>query len=161
MILTTSLLLMFATSPAGFEGSFTYVGDKNEQAEIVRQVEAAAQDVPILFRSTALAKMMEYTKPPQTLTFTKSGDKLTLTVTHGSITAKTDGTESPVPGTKNTVKLLLKGNTLTQVTKAEKGTRTYVYTLSADGKTMSVDADIYFSKRQKTALKYKLSYRRS
>ena len=161
MILTTTLLVTLASSPMGFVGDFEFVGGEKEQSEITKQIEVAAKEVPSLFRSRARSKMEEFTKPPAKLTFAKKGDELTITTTHGAITAKTDGTPAPLANLKeHTVTLTLKGNVLTQMTKHPKGHRSYVYTLTADGKKLSVDVEMYSKKLKKTTFKYKLSYKR-
>ena len=144
-------------------GEYTWVNTPEEKALIEKTVEEGAQQVNRLIRSIARGRLVESTKPVETLTFSMTTNVVTMIRGDGEtpVSSLADGSKvewKRKNGKKFTVTQTLEGNVLTQTfTDSDDSMRVSKYTFAEDGKSLELQITIN-SSSLKTPLLYTLTY---
>ena len=162
LVIGGGLALATATAQASsLNGTYVIKDQKQAQKSINIAIERTVADVNRLFRSRARNAL----KSKQSLC-----KKLALTVTSAvaTITCHTNGSTASAPSSGASKKFQHNGKTaylthkvvgsrIVQTIKSDKGIRKATYTLSADGKTLTVSIALESDKLD-TPLRYTLTY---
>ncbi len=145
------------------EGKYRFVGGDKEQKGVEEAIEKVVQEMLFIKRPIARGRLKERNKVATSWTFNTAG---------GTIKANAEGVmawSSPASGapadvktsTGDDAKLTQKivGNKLTQVFTTKEGKREAVFTLGADGETLTMDV-VLVSEQLPIPLKYSLTYKK-
>lgn len=147
-----------------FAGTYSYVGGDKQKAAIEAAIEKAIDGMFFATKPIARSRLKDKTQIRNPVGFAFGGGNITIKM--GGVadaTSKDDGSPAQYKSGSDTVKLTQKfagDNQIVQVFAADDGTRTNVYTLSADGKTLTVSITLTSSKLS-APVKYALTYRKS
>ena len=148
-----SALPVRADAPAGldkFAGDFKYNGTKEQGMAIVEKAfDEALSDLNIIMR--AMAKKAMAQRFAERIAIAVSGEKVSVKLNKTETVKSADGKGSG----KATHKF--EGGKLVETLVGDTGTITNVFTLSADGKTLTRDVTVSGERLKKPA-KYKLVY---
>jgi hypothetical protein len=148
---------------ARLSGKFRYVGGEGQRQELLSAIERAVQQLNALIRGIGRRRLATVTEIPRSLRYALNAE--TIEMQYGelpAIHAPADGRyveRVNARGTPMRVSFELRGETLVQRFKGEKGTRTNKVTISEDGTRLTMRVSIK-SERLADPLRYRLSYKR-
>ena len=147
-------------SCASFSGVWTYAGKPDEGKRRRAAIEAATKDLSFFIRGTARGRLEERTAPPDRLTIAIEGDRLAISNGRDELSLRFDA--EPVTREKNGRKGKLsarcEGGRIVVVTEGKKGRREATYTLSPDGRQLTLSARMA-GERLSAPLDYESTYR--
>ncbi|MEM9491472.1 MAG: hypothetical protein AAGC55_20170 [Myxococcota bacterium] len=145
-------------------GTYVIKDSKQAQKTIDQAIERTVSDVSRLFRGKARDALKSRQRLCPKLSLAIASDATITCVTAGrSVSAPSSGASKKVKGKDGkTAHISHKpsGNRLVQTIKGENGTSKVTYTLSADGKTLTLSVHMSSSKLD-TPLRFSLTYIRS
>ena len=151
-----------AQGNASLEGTFTYNASASDN--INAAIDAAVRDMNFALRPIARGRLRKTNAPYQRLQISHTAQQVTVT-TDGRRPIVSPANGTPVDwtredGEKLKVSTEWENGTLEQTFKAEDGQRVNAYSVSPDGRTMTMRVTIT-SPRLKKPLTYKLVYNRA
>lgn len=151
-----------AQGAASLNGTFTY--DSGASDNINSAIDAAVRDMNFALRPIARGRLRKTNQPYKRLTISHNAQQVSVvTDDRRPIVSPANGT--PVDwtredGEKLKVSTEWENGTLEQTFKAEDGQRVNAYTMSADGRTLTMNV-VITSPRLKKPLTYKMIYRKA
>jgi hypothetical protein len=151
-----------AQGAASLNGTFTYNASASDN--INAAIDAAVRDMNFALRPIARGRLRKTNQPYQRLQISHTPQQVSVvTDTRRPIVSPANGT--PVDwtredGEKLKVSTVWQGSTLEQTFKAEDGQRVNDYSVSSDGRTLTMRVTVT-SPRLKKPLTYKLVYNRA
>ncbi len=146
-----------------FAGTFTYAGGDKQRAGIDAAIEAAITGMFFVTKPIARSKLHEKTAVKNTVGFSFAKGKITSTASGSApATSRDDGTGTPYKVDGEMLRILQNvtpDGHLLQTFAAVDGTRSNDYSLSADGKTLTMTVTLSSGKLPR-AMHYALTYRR-
>ncbi|MEO8799993.1 MAG: hypothetical protein ABI551_19000 [Polyangiaceae bacterium] len=146
-----------------FAGTFTYAGGDKQRAGIDAAIETAITGMFFVAKPIARSKLHEKTAVKNSVGFSFAKGKITSTASGAApATSKDDGTGAPYKVDGETIRVLQNVTPnahLLQTFAATDGTRSNDYTLSADGKTLTMTVTLSSGKLPR-AVHYALTYQR-
>lgn len=151
-----------AQGNASLNGTFTY--DAAASDNINQAIDAAVRDMNFAMRPIARGRLRKTNQPYQRVQISHTAQQVSVT-TDGRPAIVSPANGTPVDwtredGEKLKVSTEWENGTLEQTFQAEDGRRVNAYSVSADGRTMTMNVTVS-SPRLKKPLTYKLVYRRA
>lgn len=144
-----------------FAGSFTFGGAEAEKKARVAAIEKSVDGIFFAVRGIAKGKVETKTVIRQDIGFSFAGGNITTTSSGANpATSPESGASVPYKSGDDTVQLSQKFNAqgqLVQTFQGSEGGRTNVYTLSADGRTLTLSVTLTSSKLS-VPCRYNLTY---
>lgn len=159
---------LHAQAAPSFQGTFVRDAAAGDDMDVVIQnaLPKIKSTLGRIFKGAARKRLMEVNRPYAWIRFTPEGNMVTVESESWKVTTPRNGTlaEWPRRGAdgkteKIRVTTETQGSTMTQRFQAEDGTRTNVYSLSPDGRTLTVNVTVT-SEKLTGPVTYKLVYRR-
>ncbi len=148
---------------ANFAGTFTYAGGKKQIEKTEAEIERGLEEVNFVVRSVARGKLQDICKPHKKLNFKVQGKTLTTSSErHGPWSSPVDGSTfngKNESGDPIKIQRKWRKNRIVETLRSERGVITRVFTLSKDGKSLTMSVSLKSSKFDET-IKYAYSYRR-
>ncbi len=148
---------------AAMTGTFAYNASASDNVNTA--IAQAVRRVNPVLRSFATRRLRSTNEPYRTIAIAQSGGQISIT-TDGGSTTQTPASGTPVAwrrpgdGDRLQVSTAWSGATLRQTFQAEDGTRVNAFTLSPDGRTLTMNASVS-SPRLPGGLTYRLVYTKS
>lgn len=145
---------------AALTGTFVYNASASDNVSTA--ISQAVRRVNPVLRSFATRRLRGTNEPYRNITIAQTSSQITIT-TDGNSTTRTPATGTPVawrrPGDGDNVQVSTawSGQTLRQTFRAEDGQRVNNYTLSPDGRTLTMQVNVT-SPRLPGGLTYRLVY---
>lgn len=161
--LSTAALVPAQAQNAALSGTFAYNASASDN--VGSAVAQAVRRVTPVLRSLASRRLRSTNEPYRTVSIAQSGGQITIT-TDGSTATQTpaNGTavawRRPGDGDRLQVSTAWSGATLRQTFRAEDGQRVNAFTLSPDGRTLTMNVSVT-SPRLPGGLAYRLVYTRT
>jgi hypothetical protein len=151
-----------AQGAASLNGTFTY--DAAASDNINAAIDAAVRDMNFALRPIARGRLRKTNQPYRRIQISHTPQQVSV-VTDGRAAIVSPANGTPVDwtredGEKLKVSTEWENGTLEQTFKAEDGQRVNAYTISPDGRTLTMNVTIT-SPRLKKALNYKMVYRKA
>lgn len=169
-VLFAALLALAVVAPAGsaaqgaasLNGTFTY--DAAASENINAAIDAAVRDMNFAMRPVARGRLRKTNQPYQRVQISHNPQQVSV-VTDGRAAIVSPANGSPIDwtredGEKLKVSTEWENGVLEQTFKAEDGQRVNAYSVSPDGRTMTMQVTVT-SPRLKKPLTYKLVYNRA
>ena len=146
-----------------FAGSYAFVGGQKQKDALEAAIDKATDDMSFITRPIARSRLRDKTQIRATMGFAFAGGNITWTASDvGPATSPEDGSFGSYKSGSDTLKLSQKvnaGGQLIQSFVAEDGSRKNTYTLSPDGKTLTVNV-IMTSTKLPAPVVYALTYQK-
>lgn len=149
---------------AAFQGKFVYAGGQKQKDKLVEAIEAATEDMNFVTRPIARSRLKDTNTVFGSITIALTGDNISIQrdkqtpiVTPASGAA---GKWTSPDDETYTVTQKLTDRKITQNFQAGDGKKTAVYTLSKDGKSLTLTVTVSSPKLPQKVV-YSLSYRKS
>lgn len=146
---------------ASLNGTFVY--DSAASDDVKKAIDGAVAQMNFLIRPVARGRLRKASPLYQRMTISHTPQQVTITMdARPSVVTPADGTPVEVTrenGEKLKVSTEWENSALEQTFEVEDGKRVNIYTLSPDGRTVTMNVTINSPRLQKP-LKYKLVYRR-
>jgi hypothetical protein len=143
------------------QGSYTF--DATASDDINAAIKVATKQTPFYAKSKVISELKKNTRPSQRIEIHYTQTEMSISTDQwGTIKTLTDGTIANWTrgdGEKYKVSTVWECGGLKQTFKGNKGQRINTYTLSADGKTLTIQISITSPPWLKQPLMYKLTYR--
>ena len=145
----------------GFTGVWRHAGNADEDKQRRKVIEAATEDLSFFVRGTARDRLTERTKPAPEVKLVVddqhielAGKEKTISLRFGAkpITIKKDGKEGKLSARRDGKRIVISS-------QGEKGRRDTTYTLSPDGKKLTVSVRM-IGERLSAPLAFRTTYRR-
>ena len=145
------------------EGKYRFVGGDKETKAVEEAIEKVVQEMLFIKRPIARGRLKDRNKVTSSWTFTTAGGQI-KSAAEGIMTwsSPENGSSADVKtSTGDDAKLSQKiaGNKLTQVFTTKEGKRESIFTLGADGQTLTMDI-VLVSEQLPIPLKYSLTYKK-
>ncbi len=152
-----------AEATASWNGAYAYAGGDAGRQAMLQAVDTAAAGVSFVIRPIARKRLRDTNQPYDTVSFRIQPGEIVCT-RNGKSPIRSDEKGTPVQWTREDGKLYqvtqqFKDGAFTQLYKAEDGSRTNHFTLSADGAKLSLEVTVESPKLPKP-LRYSLEFRR-
>lgn len=146
-----------------FAGNYTFVGGQKQKDALEAAIDKATDDMSFITRPIARSRLREKTKIRATMGFAFGGGNITWTASDvPAAVSPEDGSYGSYKSGSDTLKLSQKINAAGQLLQsfvAEDGSRKNTYTLSADGKTLTVNI-VLTSSKLPAPVSYALTYQK-
>ncbi len=145
------------------DGKYRFVGGDKESKAVEEAIEKVVQEMLFIKRPIARGRLKDRNKVATSWTFTVAGGQI-KSAAEGIMSWSSPENGSPADvktSTGDDAKLSQKisGNKLTQVFTTKEGKRESVFTLGADGQTVTMDV-VLVSEQLPIPLKYSLTYKK-